>query len=183
MRIKPAPGFMNRAVRILGIDPGFRVTGFGIIDTDGQSSRYVAHGNIKSTHDEPAERLKNIFSVVREVIAEYQPQELAIEKVFVAKNADSALKLGQARSAAMCATFESGIPVHEYAARLVKQSLTGRGGADKSQVEHMVRVLLSYSGALTNDEADALGIALCHAHTRSLNRLVQGATVAAGGPQ
>lgn len=162
-------------VRIIGIDPGFRLTGYGVIDTDGQSSRYVAHGHVKNTADDPAERLKRIFSVMRDVIAEYQPHELAIEKVFVAKNADSALKLGQARSAAICASFEADIPVHEYAARLVKQSITGRGSADKEQVQHMVRVLLSYTGDLTHDESDALGIALCHAHNRSLNKLVAGA--------
>lgn len=165
-------------MRILGIDPGFRLTGYGLIDTNGQESVYVAHGSIKNTSVDPAVRLKNIFTEVRQVIATYQPDELAIEKVFVARNADSALKLGQARSAAICATFDTDMSVHEYAARLMKQSIAGRGSADKEQVQHMVRVLLSYADPLTLDESDALGLALCHANTRVLNTLLDGA---AGG--
>jgi crossover junction endodeoxyribonuclease RuvC len=116
---------------------------------------------------------------VQAIIAKYEPDEMAIEKVFVARNADSALKLGQARSAAICATFATAMTVHEYAPRLMKQSLTGRGSADKEQVQHMVRVLLSYDGKLSLDESDALGLALCHAHTRSLKRLIH--RRAAGG--
>ena len=170
---------MTRAVRILGIDPGFRLTGYGLIDTNGQQSCYVAHGSIKNTAADPPDRLKNIFSEVQAIIAKYEPDEMAIEKVFVARNADSALKLGQARSAAICATFATAMTVHEYAPRLMKQSLTGRGSADKEQVQHMVRVLLSYDGKLSLDESDALGLALCHAHTRSLNRLIH--SRAAGG--
>jgi crossover junction endodeoxyribonuclease RuvC len=166
---------LTQVVRILGIDPGFRLTGYGLIDTNGQESCYVAHGSIKNTSADPAARLKNIFSEVRQVIATYQPDELAIEKVFVAKNADSALKLGQARSAAICASFDTEISVHEYAPRLMKKSITGRGSADKEQVQHMVRVLLSYSDPLTLDESDALGLALCHAHTRAINSLLSSA--------
>jgi len=166
---------LNQVTRILGIDPGFRLTGYGLIDTNGQASVYVAHGHIKNTADDPADRLRNIFSELRAVIARYEPDELAIEKVFVAKNADSALKLGQARSAAICATFDAEIPVFEYAARLVKQSITGKGSADKEQVQHMVRVLLSFNDDLSADESDALGIALCHAHSRNIEQLVPGA--------
>lgn len=166
---------MSAAVRILGIDPGFRLTGYGLIDTNGQQSVYVAHGSIKNTSADPAERLRNIFREMRAVIAKYQPDELSVEKVFVARNADSALKLGQARSAAICASFDADLPVHEYAPRLMKQSITGRGSADKEQVQHMVRVLLSYDGKLTLDESDALALALCHAHTRAISLLMQGA--------
>jgi crossover junction endodeoxyribonuclease RuvC len=169
---------LTQVVRILGIDPGFRLTGYGLIDTNGQESCYVAHGSIRNTSADPAVRLKNIFSEIRRIIDTYQPDELSIEKVFVAKNADSALKLGQARSAAICASFDSHVSVHEYAPRLMKQSITGRGSADKEQVQHMVRVLLSYKGSLTLDESDALGLALCHAHARSINNLLSDA---AGG--
>ncbi len=167
---------MSEVVRILGVDPGFRVTGYGLIDTNGQQSVYVAHGSIRNTSNEPAVRLKHIFSELRKVIETYRPDELSIERVFVSRNADSALKLGQARSAAICATFDTPMSVHEYAPRLMKQSLTGRGSADKEQVQHMVRVLLSFDDTLTLDESDALGLALCHANTRALNSLLAGST-------
>jgi crossover junction endodeoxyribonuclease RuvC len=156
------------------VDPGFRVTGFGVIDTNGQESRHVANGVINAAAEsDGADRLGIIFARVGELVREYEPQEFAIERVFVAKNADSALKLGQARSAAICATFGSDIPVFEYAAREVKQAVVGKGGADKGQVQHMVRILLNLSEAereLKTDAADALGIALCHAHTRAVAR-------------
>jgi crossover junction endodeoxyribonuclease RuvC len=112
--------------------------------------------------------LRNIFSELHTIISQYQPDEMSIEQVFVHRNADSALKLGQARSAAICATFSSKIPVFEYAARAVKQAIVGRGGADKEQVQHMVKILLQYEGEMGLDESDALGIALCHAHSRLL---------------
>jgi len=167
-------------VRILGIDPGFRLTGYGLIDTNGQKSVYVSHGHIRNTSAEPAGRLKNIFTHLQAVIADYQPDELAVEKVFVAKNADSALKLGQARSAAICASFEADLPVYEYAATLVKQSIAGKGSADKEQVQHMVQALLECKHNLTLDESDALAIALCHAHTRAMNELVGNSVGGAG---
>jgi crossover junction endodeoxyribonuclease RuvC len=154
--------------RILGIDPGSRVTGYGLIDSDGAEVRYVASGCIRTELAALAPRLRVIFGAVRKLVEEHQPQEVAVEKVFVHRNADSALKLGQARSAAICATFSDGIDVHEYAARAVKQAVVGQGGAEKVQVQHMVKVLLKVTTELASDEADALAIALCHAHSRTL---------------
>ena len=163
---------MRAWIRVIGIDPGFRVTGYGVIDTNGQESRHVASGVIKAVAaGDGMDRLGAIFSGVTELLAAHQPTELAIERVFVAKNADSALKLGQARAAAMCATLEQSISVHEYAAREVKQAIVGKGGAGKDQVQHMVGVLLNIdTRQLEQDASDALGIALCHAHTRSATR-------------
>jgi len=160
--------------RILGIDPGFRITGFGVIESNGQESRYITSGIVPAVKAEgTAARLRIIFSEVTALTAEYHPDELAIERVFVHRNADSALKLGQARAAAICATFEADIPVFEYAAREVKQAVVGKGGAQKDQVEHMVRILLNLDEPATADAADALGIALCHAHTRSSAQLLK----------
>lgn len=163
---------MRAWTRVIGIDPGFRFTGYGVIDTNGQESRHVASGVIKAVRaGEGMERLGAIFTGVGELLAAHEPTELAIERVFVAKNADSALKLGQARAAAMCATLGHAISVHEYAAREVKQAIVGKGGAGKDQVQHMVGVLLNIdTGPLAEDASDALGIALCHAHTRATTR-------------
>ena len=165
---------MRTWTRVLGIDPGFRATGYGVVDTNGQESRHVACGVIKAGKlKDPADRLEMIFSEVGAIVSHYKPEELAIERVFVHKNADSALKLGQARSAAICATFGRDIPVFEYAAREVKQAITGKGSAAKEQVEHMVRILLNLGNeldGLENDASDALGIALCHAHSRAVAR-------------
>jgi crossover junction endodeoxyribonuclease RuvC len=165
---------MRSWTRILGIDPGFRVTGYGVIDTNGQESKYVASGVIRAVKaKEPAARLQIIFAEVSELVRQHQPAELAIERVFVHRNPDSALKLGQARSAAICATFEGNMTVHEYAAREVKQAIVGKGSAGKDQVQHMVRVLLNLGSELEGmemDASDALGIALCHAHTRTIVR-------------
>ena len=162
---------MRATTRILGIDPGSRFTGFGVVDTDGQSSRYVASGVIKAAHLPTAvERLELIFNRVMEVASEHQPAEMAVERVFVHRNPDSALKLGQARSAAICATFGLDIDVYEYAPKEIKQAIVGKGGAGKDQVQHMVKVLLCLTGDLQEDESDALGIALCHAHTRTLQQ-------------
>ncbi len=159
---------MRNPVRVLGIDPGFRLTGYGIVDTNGQDSRWVASGFIDARKvDGTAARLETIHAALAGLISEYRPSEMAVESVFVAKNADSALKLGQARAAAICATFGHDIAVYEYAAREVKQAIVGRGGAGKEQMQHMVRVLLGISTELQADAADALGIALCHAHRRS----------------
>lgn len=151
--------------RILGIDPGSRVTGYGLIDSDGRSSRHVASGTIRTAGDDLAERLGAIFHGVGELIDAHQPGEVAIESVFIAKNASSALKLGQARGAAICACAARALPVAEYSPRAVKLAIVGAGAADKAQVQHMVRVLLKLTEPLTPDSADALGIALCHAHT------------------
>jgi len=160
---------MRSSTRILGIDPGFRVTGYGILDTNGQQSQHVASGVIKaSQEDSVAGRLAIIFREVANLVEIHKPEELSIERVFVHKNADSALKLGHARSAAICATFEYKIPVFEYAARQVKQAVVGKGSASKEQVQHMVRVLLAIDDVLPMDASDALGIALCHAHSRTV---------------
>ena len=162
---------MRGWTRILGIDPGFRVTGYGVIDTNGQESRYVAAGVIKAVvKDDASERLEVIFNEVGELIAEHQPAEMSIERVFVHKNADSALKLGQARSAAICATFGNEMGVYEYAAREMKQAITGKGSAEKTQVQHMVKLLLNIDKDLTLDASDALGLALCHAHARDMKQ-------------
>jgi crossover junction endodeoxyribonuclease RuvC len=153
-------------MRILGIDPGSRFTGFGIIEVVGDRITPVHHGVIKAGEGEFPERLGVIFSGIRELIEEYAPGEVAIESVFVSKNAGSALKLGQARGAAMCAAISRDLPVAEYSPRSVKQAIVGRGGADKVQVQHMVMVLLQLKEKLAEDAADALAVALCHQHTQ-----------------
>ena len=150
--------------RILGIDPGSRITGYGVIEAVPAGNRRVASGCIKVAGDDMAVRLRQIVAGLREVTERYAPSEVAIERVFVNRNAESALKLGQARGAALVAVPE--IPVFEYAATRVKQATTGSGKASKAQVQHMVRVLLSLPEAPRTDEADALAVALCHAHSR-----------------
>lgn len=158
--------------RILGIDPGSRVTGFGVIESDGRHSRHVASGTIRTGSGEFPVRLGEIFRGISEVIEQHAPTQVAIEQVFMAKNASSALKLGQARGVAIAAAVTRDLPVFEYAPRAVKQALVGAGGADKEQVQHMIRVLLSLSGKMGLDESDALAIALCHAHSHTtLNKL------------
>jgi len=157
----------------LGIDPGFRLTGYGIVDTNGQQSRWVASGVIAAHKGVgTAQRLNIIFQDVQQLVADLNPAEMAVETVFVSKNAQSALKLGQARSAAICASFGHDVGVFEYAPREIKQAIVGKGSAGKDQVAHMVGVLLGLSDPLQADEADALGIALCHAHQRTVNALL-----------
>ncbi len=167
-------------VRILGIDPGSRTTGYGIIDAAGTEARLVACGCIHVAGRPLAERLHAIFVGVRALIAEHGPSEVAVESVFMHRNADSALKLGQARAAAICAAFGDvdAAPLFEYAPRQVKLAVVGKGGAAKDQVQHMVRVLLGLQDALEADAADALGVALCHAHARHTRSLLDRA---AGG--
>ena len=148
------------------IDPGSRITGYGVIEALPAGNRRVASGCIRVAGDDMAVRLRRIVEALREVSARYAPSELAIERVFVHRNAESALKLGQARGAALVAMPD--IPVFEYAATRVKQATTGSGKASKSQVQSMVRVLLSLPEAPPTDEADALAVALCHAHSRDL---------------
>ena len=160
---------MENWTRILGIDPGSRITGYGVIDTNGIKTRYVTSGCIRMNDEALPKRLKQIHAGVRAVVTEFNPEQLAVEQVFMHRNADSALKLGQARAAAICATFENDIECFEYAARAVKQSIVGRGGADKFQVQHMVKTLLCLSAVPMPDEADALAVALCHAHHQPLN--------------
>lgn len=154
-------------MRIIGIDPGSRLTGFGIIEIQGDTSRAVHYGAIKAGNGEFTERLGIIFNGIRDLIAEFQPDQAAVESVFVAHNAASAIKLGQARGAAVCAVIAGGVPVSEYSPRSVKQAIVGRGGADKVQVQHMVRVLLGLKESPQEDAADALAVALCHHHTQS----------------
>jgi crossover junction endodeoxyribonuclease RuvC len=151
---------------ILGIDPGSRKTGFGIINYVSGRSEYVTSGVIRLPAGELAPRLKIIFDSVTELVELHCPQELAIEQVFMAKSAGSALKLGQARGAAIVACATRGMDVSEYSARQIKQSVVGTGAADKGQVQHMVRVLLKLPAEPQEDAADALAAALCHAHTR-----------------
>ena len=152
-------------MRILGIDPGSRVTGYGIIDVSGRIAKYVDSGCVRTGAGDLPDRLKKIHLGVREIVQHYQPQEMAIEQVFMHKSAGSALKLGQARAAAMCAVFDHDITVYEYAARQIKQALVGKGSADKTQVQHMVKILLKLKGDPQMDASDALAVALCHMHT------------------
>ena len=167
--------------RILGIDPGSRVTGYGIIVSDGNRSRHIVSGCIRLAGDDFPMRLGEIFRRVAELVAEYTPEELAIEQVFVARNPSSALKLGQARGAAICAAVVAGLPVSEYTPRMIKQSVVGTGSADKEQVQHMVKRILGLQERLVADQADALAVAISHAHTSSL-RLRAGRVTAGRRP-
>lgn len=159
--------------RILGIDPGSRLTGFGVIDETATGYQYVASGCLRIKGDDFPLRLKQIFAGISDIVEEYKPTEMAIEQVFMHKNADSALKLGQARGAAICAVQLFDIPVFEYAARQVKQAVVGKGSADKLQVQKMVKILLGISGELQIDASDALGISLCHANFQQTQRRLQ----------
>ena len=153
--------------RILGIDPGSRVTGYGIIESNGSHSCHIASGCIRTQQKAFTERLGEIFLGLQQIIEEHQPDQVAIEEVFVDKNVSSALKLGQARGAAIAAAVVAQKPVFEYTPRLVKKALVGKGQAEKEQVQHMVKVLLSLQGKFGLDESDALAIALCHAHSHT----------------
>jgi len=167
--------------RILGIDPGSQRTGIGIIDVD-------AAGRAQHVHHQPlvllgagdfALRLKRLLLGLGELIEQYRPDEVAIEQVFMSRNPDSALKLGQARGAAIGAVVLRDLPVHEYAATEIKLAVVGKGGADKVQVQHMVGVMLNLKGKLQADAADALAVAITHAHVRSTaQRLGVGTRVA-----
>lgn len=150
--------------RILGIDPGSRITGFGVVEMDANQHQYITSGCIRTQGDALAERLKDIFDGLLEIVATYKPDEMAIERVFMHRNADSALKLGQARGAAICACTTHSLPVHEYSPREIKQAVVGKGSASKEQVQHMVQAMLSLSTSPQADAADALAAALCHAH-------------------
>ena len=152
---------------ILGIDPGSRVTGYGIVKDSGARQEYIASGCIRTTAGTtlPA-KLEEIFSGVSRIIDEYVPDEFAVEKIFMARSAESALKLGHARGVAIVAAVNQGLPVFEYEARKVKQAVVGTGAAGKEQVQHMVQVLLRLQGKPQSDAADALAIALCHIHSR-----------------
>ena len=150
--------------RILGIDPGSRVTGYGIVDVRGQKVEYVDSGCIRLAEEDMPVRLMMIHQGIEELVRRYRPQEFAIEAIFVHKNPNSALKLGQARGVAICAAVLAGLPVSEYAAKSIKQSVVGKGAADKSQVQYMIKLLLNQTGKIQSDAADALAVALTHAH-------------------
>lgn len=159
--------YIHSMTLILGIDPGSRKTGYGIINFVSGRGEYVSSGVVRVPEQLPLpERLKVIFESVCEIIDRYNPGEFAIEQVFMAKNAGSALKLGQARGAAIVAAVSHNLPVAEYEARKVKQSVVGTGSADKLQVQHMVKMLLKLPRAPQEDAADALAVALCHANTQ-----------------
>lgn len=166
--VSTGAGFEVGAARILGLDPGSRHTGFGIVDCNGASTVYVASGAITTPDGAFPMRLQVIFERVRALVEEYRPAEIAIERVFVKRNPDSALKLGQARGAALCGAFSGAAAVFEYSPREIKMAIVGAGGAEKRQVQHMVKALLQLDARLKADAADALAVALCHAHGRTL---------------
>jgi crossover junction endodeoxyribonuclease RuvC len=177
---------------VLGLDPGSQNTGFGIVDAGPDGTRYVASGTIaarravapgtgaeRSATVDFAARLQTIYAAVAALVAEHRPDEIAIERVFVHRNPDSALKLGQARGAALCATFAAGAGLFEYSPREVKLAVVGTGRAEKEQVQRMVKALLGLEGRLGADAADALAIALCHANGRALRIVLAGGGSAA----
>ena len=162
-------------MRLIGLDPGLRLTGWGVIDVDGNRLRHVAHGVVKVPADRSlAERLNELFEGVSAVIAEHRPIEAAVEETFVNANPASTLKLGQARGVVLVAPARAGLKVFEYAANLVKKSIVGAGHADKHQIAMMVGRLLPGVVA-TADAADALAVAICHAHHRETARRIEAA--------
>ncbi|WP_102796110.1 crossover junction endodeoxyribonuclease RuvC [Bowmanella denitrificans] len=150
---------------ILGIDPGSRITGYGIIRQIGSKFEYLGSGCIRLPDGALPERLQQIYNGITELITQYQPNQMAVEQVFLARNPDSALKLGQARGAAIVGATNQGLDVFEYSARQIKQAVVGKGSATKEQVQHMVTYLLKLPGKPQADAADALAVALCHGHT------------------
>jgi crossover junction endodeoxyribonuclease RuvC len=159
----PTPIPKSATIRVLGIDPGSQCTGFGVVDATGPRLTYVASGVIRTGQGDFSARLCEIFRCIQTVVAEYRPQEIAIERVFVNRNPDSALKLGQARGAAICGTADSNAEVFEYATRQIKQAVVGSGSAEKTQVQLMMKSILRLEGRLAADAADALAAAVCHA--------------------
>jgi len=162
--------------RILGIDPGSRLTGFGVIDVSGRQLSYVTSGCIRTSRGELPQRIAEIVAGISEVLEEFQPDEMAIEKVFMSRNADSALKLGQARGAAISAVVMRNLPVFEYSATQIKKAIVGRGHADKTQVQYMVRSMLALPASPQEDAADALACSLCHSHTQQTLGQLRSAT-------
>jgi crossover junction endodeoxyribonuclease RuvC len=170
---------MTNAIRILGLDPGLRCTGWGVVSVHGSRLVHVAHGVIKPDDSlSLAERLVILFDAVAAVIAEHDPHEAAVEETYVNNNPSSTLKLGHARAAAMLAPAKAGLPVAEYAATVVKKAVVGVGGADKAQVAFMVRRLLPTAGDPKADAADALAVAIAHAHSRTARLLARGGAAA-----
>jgi crossover junction endodeoxyribonuclease RuvC len=165
----------NQPVRILGLDPGLRRTGWGVVVADGARLAHVAHGVIRPDDAAPfAERLLTLFEAICDLIEAHSPDEAAVEETFVSANASSTLKLGHARAACLIAPARAGLPVAEYAATVVKKAVVGTGGADKAQVGFMIRRLLPAAGQTTADAADALAVAIAHAHARKA-RAMRGA--------
>ena len=162
---------MAEKIRIIGIDPGSRCTGYGVIDSDGIRHKYISSGYVKITGDELPERLGMIFSEIAVVIEKWQPQTMGIEQVFVNKNVDSALKLGQARGAAICAGINAKLDVGEYTPRAIKKAVVGNGSADKEQIQQMMKLLLKLDFVPQSDEADGLAIAICHANHMNIKAL------------
>jgi len=167
-------------VRILGIDPGLRVTGFGVIDVQGRDLRYVASGVIRIAPGALPPRLKTIHDGVSEVVAQYRPDLAVAEIVFVNVNPQSTLLLGQARGAAITTLVVHGLAVHEYTALQVKQAVVGHGRAAKSQVQAMVQRLLCLPGIPSTDAADALACAICHAHAATMTDAASGTAMRGG---
>ena len=159
--------------RILGIDPGSRKTGFGIIELDGQKIKHVINGRLLVGDGDFPDRLKQIFQGLTDIIERYQPDMMAIEKVFLHKNADSALKLGQARGAAICAGVSQNLTVHEYSATQIKKAVVGNGHAKKEQVQYMMSVILSLSEVPDEDAADALACAMTHVNHAAIDGLTR----------
>ncbi len=157
---------------IIGIDPGSRITGYGIVAVTGSHQRHVAHGHIRTKSATLHERLQEIDAGLKNILMEYQPQQAAIEQVFTFHNHQAALKLGQARGAALVALSTFALPIAEYSARQVKQAVVGYGAATKLQIQQMVRALLRLTKTPTPDAADALAIALCHATSQRFNSRV-----------
>ncbi len=168
-------------MRVLGIDPGSRLTGFGVVVASGTSLRYITSGCVKIPSQELPLRLKIIYDGINEIIEAERPDVIAIEKVFMARNAQSALTLGHARGAAICAGVNGRLPVAEYTALQIKQAVVGKGNAGKEQVQHMVMVLLNLSASPQVDAADALACAICHVHTVQGNRRRQQGIARRGG--
>ena len=158
--------------RILGLDPGLQNTGWGVIETHGNQISHVAHGVIKSTAKESLPyRLSQLFDGLMDVLNTHKPDEAAVEETFMNNNPASALKLGQARGIVVLAPAYCGIPVGEYAANRVKKAVVGVGHATKDQISAMMKILLPQAGAVTLDAADALAVAICHAHFRETNQI------------
>lgn len=162
-------------MRVLGIDPGSRVTGYGVIDATGERLVRVASGSLKIPADDLPQRMGVIIDRLGTIIRDHSPEVMAIEEVFVSRNPRSALILGHARGAAICSGVLRNLPVHEYSPRAIKQATTGRGGADKAQVQHMVKVLLGLGELPAEDEADALACAICHSNTARGDQRLQAA--------
>lgn len=152
---------------ILGIDPGSRITGYGVIAADKQRFTHIASGCVQLKTGDLSHRLQSIYQSLLQVIEQYNPQQVAIEEVFMHRNPNSAIKLGQARGAAIVAAGSTGLSIAEYSARQIKQATVGYGAADKQQIQHMVKVLLNIKQDLQTDAADALAVAICHANTGS----------------